>query len=200
MDLFESILDLTGHLIDELPKSQNKALLNWSRVIQLTQENAAHFHTYPPISSRIQRILPFQIHSPYLDGLCFAKEAPSTDGQQDAPQDAVDKQILSVFDNFFKPWGWIEECGNHAGLKRHWRNEEDMKLLNDTPISLHVFEAKRIKPQTMMIERMLQQGWEPPIPAKRDLPAEPFKLESEPHTGDKRYAQDIHEQQKRQRI
>ncbi|RKO84731.1 hypothetical protein BDK51DRAFT_32802, partial [Blyttiomyces helicus] len=137
--LFEFALDLTGWLMDEVPKANdfNRVLLGCMRDIQPLLVIPKH------CASRINRILPFQVHNMYTSTLL----AVGSSGAASAPSTALRADLL-------QPWEWLEDGAGGGG------GDEE---LNDTPISLALFGAAKVPRGGMTFRRMFDAGWMPGV-------------------------------------
>jgi hypothetical protein len=143
--LFEELFDLTSCIMDELPRKDNRVLLGWSR------ENSSKFVTSQYHESRISTILPFQIHSCYLSNLV-----------------TTNTDRANVFEANFQPWYWIKGENDYE-VTAPWNNEEQVKKINDTCISLSMFGAEVLKPSSNIWQKIYKRGWAPcPTTANED--------------------------------
>lgn len=145
------IIGFTQSLFTEVPKDQKKFCLTLLGSMHSELASVpAMFH------SRVKRIMPFLYHNAYLANTKLASSilglAPTNDPQQQ-------QQHLESCLEQSKPWEWLEDYVS------------DPPHDNDAPISLSLFNAKKMKRVENTYVRWFQYGFDK-NPNYRDISIE----------------------------
>ncbi|KAI8985141.1 hypothetical protein BDB01DRAFT_850197 [Pilobolus umbonatus] len=122
---FEFVLDFVSILLDEVPKELKKACLSLLGTMHNELSSIpAIFH------SRVKRIMPFLTHNIYLANTRMASSILGLPPTSDLQQQQI--HLESCLEQS-KPWEWLEDYVS------------DPPHDNDAPISLSLFNARKVK-------------------------------------------------------
>jgi hypothetical protein len=131
--LFEITFDITGALLDELPKNQQGELVQW------VNENMNSYSQPNRIQARINTLLPFPKE-------LFASQLLNCN----------DSELRS------RPWELIQVGASvPKNQQLPWNHPTALQQLNSTCISLDKLNAKRLRPDPPTYELLYANGWRP---------------------------------------
>jgi hypothetical protein len=131
--LFEITFDITGALLDELPKNQQLELVQW------VNENMSTYSQPNRIQARINTLLPFpkEIFASHL-------------------LHCNDQELRS------RPWELIQVGASvPKNSQLPWSHPTALQQLNNTCVSLEKLSAKRLRPEPPTYELLYTNGWRP---------------------------------------